>query len=283
MLALRGFKLERLIGALIVAVWGIGFVLNRDTTMVSFLHHAALAIHEGGHYLVFAWAGEFLMVLGGSLTQVLMPLLFVAYFWRSGQRFAACIALFWVSFNLLDTAVYIADGRAMLLPLLGGDNSIHDWNYALSALGWLNADQLIAGIVHALGAVSYAVSVAGGVWFSQGDDRDWWWHSVAQFNAAKFNAAKLEDQPVARLRNLGGRSAALLHGIGVHTRGDLESIGALGAYQQLLEGGVKPSLSLLYALHGAITDRAWNALPSAEKAQLQQLERTHDSSSQTER
>ena len=263
MLALRGFKLERLIVAAIVAVWGIGFVLNRDTTMVSFLHHAALAIHEGGHYLVFAWAGEFLMVLGGSLTQCVMPLLFALYFWRSGQRYAACVTLFWVSFNLLDTAVYIADARAMLLPLLGGDNSIHDWNYVLGALGWLNADQFIAGLVHALGAASYAMSVAGGVWFAQGDDRDWWWQK----------SAKLEDQPVARLRNLGGRSAALLHGIGVHTRTDLEGIGALGAYQRLLEGGVKPSLSLLYALHGAITDRDWNALPQTEKEHLKrQLE-----------
>ena len=265
MLALRGFKLERLLGAVVVAVWGIGFVLNRDTTMVSFLHHSALAIHEGGHYLVFAWAGEFLMVLGGSLTQVVMPLLFVAYFWRSRQRYAACITLFWVSFNLLDTAVYIADARAMLLPLLGGDNSIHDWNYVLGALGWLNADGLIAGIVHAFGAVSYAFSVAGGVWFARGDDRDWWWQRTA----------KLEDQPVMGLRNLGGRSAALLHGIGIRTRGDLEAIGAVGAYQQLLAGGVKPSQSLLYALHGAITDRDWNALASSEKAQLQRFGATH--------
>ncbi len=278
MLALRGFKLERLIGALIVAAWGIGFVLNRDTTMVSFLHHASLAIHEGGHYFVFAWAPEFLMVLGGSLTQVLMPLLFVAYFWHSRQRFAACITLFWVSFNLLDTAVYIADARAMLLPLLGGDNSIHDWNYVLGALGWLNADQFIAGLVHVVGAISYAVSVAGGVWFSQGDDRDWWWQQ---------STAKLENQPVSQLRNLGGRSAALLHGIGVHTRTDLEDIGAVGAYQKLLESGVKPSSSLLYALHGAITDRDWNALSATEKAHLkQQLEGgapSHVASSQTGR
>ena len=277
MLALRGFKLERLIGALIVAVWGIGFVLNRDTTMVSFLHHPALAIHEGGHYLVFAWAGEFLMVLGGSLTQCVMPLLFVAYFWHSRQRYAACITLFWVSFNLLDTAVYIADARAMLLPLLGGDNSIHDWNYLLSALGWLNADGLIAGIVHALGAASYAVSIAGGVWFAPGDSRDWWWHK----------STRLEDQPVVRLRNLGRRSAALLHRIGVYTRADLEEIGAVGAYRKLLEGGVKPSLSLLYALHGAITDRDWNALPQTEKAHLkQQLEAgasSHGHASQTGR
>ena len=263
MLVWRGFRLERLIGAAIVAVWGFGFVLNRDTTMVSFLHHAALAIHEGGHYFVFAWAGEFLMVLGGSLTQVVMPLLFVAYFWRSNQRFAAVITLFWASFNLLDTAVYISDARARALPLIFGEDSIHDWHYVLGALGWLGADQVIAGVVHALGAACYALSVAGGVWFSQGDDRDWWWQTTA----------RLEGQPVARLRNLGKRSAVLLNSIGVQTRADLESLGAVGAYQELLRFGAKPSLSLLYALHGAITDRDWNRLSSNEKANLQrQLE-----------
>jgi hypothetical protein len=258
MLWWREYKLGRLVVTALAAVWGIGFVLNRDTTMVSVLHHPALAIHEGGHYFVFAWAPEFLQVLGGSLTQCVLPFLFVVYFWRSGQRFAACITLFWVSFNLIDTAVYIADARARALPLLFGEDSIHDWNYLLSSLGWLNADEFIAGVVHAFGALCYAACVAGGVYFAKGDDR-------ALLRRAPEDPAL---QPVARMRNIGARSAHLLHSIGVKTRADLVRLGALEVYRQLLERGAKPSLSLLYALHGAIVERDWNALGEKEKAYL---------------
>jgi hypothetical protein len=254
----RDYKPGRLLVAAIVAVWGVGFVLNRDTTMASFLHHQALAIHEGGHYFVFAWAPEFLQVLGGSLTQCALPLAFIVYFWRSKQRFAACLTCFWASFNLIDTAVYIADARAQGLPLLFGEDSIHDWHYLLSSLGWLNADGFIAGLVHAAGALFWVVSVAGGAYYSRGDDQPLPWQRRAEPGTI----------PVHRLRNIGARSAALLHGIGIKTRGDLVALGALEAYRQLLERGAKPSLGLLYALHGAIVDRDWNALGEKEKAYL---------------
>ena len=257
---LRGYKPERLIGAVLIAVYGLGFVLNRDTTLVSFWHNFALAIHESGHYFVFAWAPEFLNILGGSLMQCVFPLIFVGYFWRIGQRYAASVTLFWAAFNLIDTAVYIADARAQALPLLGGDNSIHDWNYLLGATNTLNSDTLIAGIVHVLGALFYALSVAGGVWFAKGDDRPWWWQRDSD----------PLDQPVARLRNIGARSAALLERIGIATRGDLVQIGALEAYRQLVAVGAHPSLSLLYALHGAITDRDWNKLGDKEKSYLRE-------------
>jgi hypothetical protein len=255
---MRGFQPGRLIFALLVAVYGVQFVLNRDAAMESWLHNVSLAIHEGGHYFVFAWAPEFLMVLGGSLTQCILPILFTGYFWRSGQRYAACITLFWVAFNLIDTAVYIADARALALPLLFGEDSIHDWNYVLSALGWLNADGFLAGLVHVFGIIAYGVSVAGGIWFARGDAQGWWWQREPD----------PERLPVQRLRNIGARSAALLESIGVKTRGDLVNLGALETYRQLLERGTKPSMSLLYALHGAITDREWNKLSEKEKAYL---------------
>ncbi len=260
MVRVRGFEVGRLGLALLVALYGAQFVLNRDATIASFLHNVALPIHEGGHYFVFALAPEFLMVLGGSLTQCVLPFLFVAYFWRSHQRFAACITLFWAAFNLIDTAVYIADSRARLLPLLFGEDSIHDWNYLLSALGWLGADQFLAGVVQAFGTFCYLVSVVGGVWYAQPDMDRWWWQREPD----------PERLAVARLRNIGARSAALLEQIGVHTRGDLVNLGALEAYRQLRETGTKPSFSLLYALHGAITDRDWNRLTDREKSYLRE-------------
>ncbi len=43
-----------------------------------------LVNHEAGH-LIFSPFGEFLMIAGGSLFKVIMPALFVGYFWYQGK------------------------------------------------------------------------------------------------------------------------------------------------------------------------------------------------------
>ena len=51
-----------------------------------------LAIHETGH-LVFNPFGEFIGFAGGTLFQLIMPLLFAGYFWRRDDQHAASVAL----------------------------------------------------------------------------------------------------------------------------------------------------------------------------------------------
>src|SRR6266404_7056028 len=77
-----------------------------------------------------------LAVLGGSLNQVLVPAVCTAVFLTRQQYGSAAVTLFWVGQNLADVAVYIADGRAMALPLLA-EGLIHDWNFILGRLGLL--------------------------------------------------------------------------------------------------------------------------------------------------
>jgi hypothetical protein len=107
-----------------------------------------LAIHETGH-LVFNPFGEFIGFAGGTLFQLIMPLLFVGYFWRRGDRHAASVALWWVGQNCGNIATYVADARAQLLPLVGGGE--HDWFYLLSSTGQLTHDLAIARAVRAAG------------------------------------------------------------------------------------------------------------------------------------
>ncbi len=56
---------------------------------------------------------------------------------------------FWLGENLLYAATYIADARAMQLPLVGGGE--HDWNIILSKLHLLRSDTAIADVVRFLG------------------------------------------------------------------------------------------------------------------------------------
>jgi hypothetical protein len=129
-----------------------------------------LAIHEAGH-LVFSAFGETMTILGGSLFQVIVPAAFVAYFARTRQRYAAAVTMTWVGVNLLNVARYIGDARAQELPLLGGEDSIHDWWYLLINWDLLPRDLTIARWVHFAGAVAFVVAVVGGGWYARAASR----------------------------------------------------------------------------------------------------------------
>ena len=120
-----------------------------------------LAVHEAGH-LVFSAFGETLTILGGSAFQVIVPLAFVVYFARTKQRYAAAVTTSWVGVNLLNVARYIGDARAQDLPLLGGEDSIHDWWYLLTNWDLLPSDTIIARWVHFFGVVAFLVAIIGG-------------------------------------------------------------------------------------------------------------------------
>ena len=121
-----------------------------------------LAIHEAGH-LVFAPLGDHPGVLGGSLFQVLVPAAFVAYFLVRRERFAASVVLAWVGASLGNVARYIADARAQDLPLLGGENAIHDWWYLLTEWDLLPQDVAIARWVRLAGTLAFVVAVTAAV------------------------------------------------------------------------------------------------------------------------
>ncbi|HEY2847762.1 MAG TPA: hypothetical protein VGI80_08085, partial [Pyrinomonadaceae bacterium] len=113
-----------------------------DPMQGSFLDNVDLPIHETGH-LIFRPFGEFLMVAGGSLFQVIFPAVFVGYFlWRK-QYYAAAIVGLWVGQSILNVWVYAADAVKMQLVLTSGftgsEGSFHDWNYLLEHTGLLNS------------------------------------------------------------------------------------------------------------------------------------------------
>lgn len=125
-----------------------------------------LAIHEAGH-LVFQPFGDHGMTVGGSLFQLLVPLAFAAYFVTRRDRFAASIVMAWVAVNLLNVALYIGDARAQELPLLGGENAVHDWWYLLTEWDALARDHEIARSVRMVGALAWVVAVAGAFAFAR--------------------------------------------------------------------------------------------------------------------
>lgn len=118
-----------------------------------FIDSANLVVHEGGH-LLFGWFGRTLGLWGGTILQWLVPLLLAGYFFRERQSAGFIFCLFFFFENWLYTATYMADARAMALPLVTtGDPDLveHDWNTIFSKLGLLNYDTLIASAVRVAG------------------------------------------------------------------------------------------------------------------------------------
>ncbi|MCB9495915.1 MAG: hypothetical protein H6686_03405 [Fibrobacteria bacterium] len=123
-----------------------------------------LALHEIGH-AIFGWFGDFPGILGGSFFQCLCPGLALLVFRRQGDRFGMAFCFAWLGTNLYDVAMYIADARAMELPLVSpfaGDEILHDWNWILGKWGWLAYDQSLAGFARALGSLAFLVFLVWG-------------------------------------------------------------------------------------------------------------------------
>jgi hypothetical protein len=90
-----------------------------------------------------------------------MPGLFVAYFAYRKQFFSASLVLFWVGESVLNVSVYAGDSLALQLPLLGGQDSIHYWNYMLSEVNLLPATAKIEGGIRVLGTVTILLAGLG--------------------------------------------------------------------------------------------------------------------------
>jgi hypothetical protein len=147
----------------IIGLYGVLCALSPDT--YRWLDLVNLVFHEAGH-AVFGLFGDFASVLGGSLMQVLIPAVATVHFVLYGQRWSGMVTLFWLSQSLFNVSVYVKDARAQALPLLGGDDVIHDWHWVLGRLGLLSWDQAIGGAIYATGLLVLAFSILGGLYYS---------------------------------------------------------------------------------------------------------------------
>jgi hypothetical protein len=141
----------------LLAWWTVGFAahpLDGAAINASFLHLIDLVFHEAGH-VVFSPFGRFMTVLGGSLLQLLVPLICAGALLQREDRFGAAVCVWWAGQSLVDLGPYIADARALQLVLLGGYTGAevegHDWEAILQTLGWLHRDRQLGYSAHYVG------------------------------------------------------------------------------------------------------------------------------------
>ncbi|OIO68035.1 MAG: zinc ribbon domain-containing protein [Zetaproteobacteria bacterium CG_4_9_14_3_um_filter_49_83] len=125
----------------------------------SFLHIINLPFHEFGH-IMFRAFGRLMASLGGSLGQLLMPLICMGVFLvQTKDAFAAAVALWWLGESFLDLVSYIHDANVLTMPLMGGNEGssspygFHDWEFILSETGLIHQAASIAKTTHLLGSM----------------------------------------------------------------------------------------------------------------------------------
>lgn len=146
--------IKRWIFSLLLIPVCVYFVLHRgEYTLLDNFH---LIVHEAGH-LFFSFFGTFIQFLGGTLMQLIIPLLLLIIFYKSAMPKGMQISFFLLGHSLINVSVYAADARTQVLPLLG--NGKHDWNYLLNEMNLLNFDEQVGYVFFSLAILFFVIAV----------------------------------------------------------------------------------------------------------------------------
>ena len=154
-------RVSRGAGIVWLSLYALFFVYAlADRNGFLFVDNVNLMIHEAGHFF-FSWFGHTVMILGGTLGELLAPMLCATYFlWkRETAGFAFCG--FWFFENFLYIGTYMADARAQALPLVGSGE--HDWGILFAQWNLLLQDRRIGGLTRGAGWIGMAGITA---WFA---------------------------------------------------------------------------------------------------------------------
>ncbi len=125
-------------------------------------HLILLYIHEAGHFL-FSIFGRTIMIMGGSLNQILAPAVWYVVAKREGSALSN-VAIFFTGVSIADVSVYVKDGGMLVLPLIGGlSKTHHDWANLLNEWGMIEYGSMIGELMYWCGFLLSVYGIYSGV------------------------------------------------------------------------------------------------------------------------
>ncbi len=181
-----------LFAGLLGAAFGYYAPIPLVSTILSVLNLINFVIHEVGHPL-FGFFGRFLTAAGGTIFQLLVPLIFTLVAFLGRYQVAVWFFVFWFGQNFIHVSIYIADARAHELELFTPAmmsqamsqeevHKHHDWTYLLTQLGLLDFDIQISWIVYSLGVLIMFGSALGAAFKFEAHIREWCRTKFPQFS-----------------------------------------------------------------------------------------------------
>ncbi|MBT5375414.1 MAG: hypothetical protein HOL15_01210 [Nitrospinaceae bacterium] len=123
------------------------------------VHNINLVFHEAGHILFAIFGNDTLTILGGSLNQLLIPFIAFSAFFYNRDPAGTAFALLWFFGNFIDVSLYMADGRFLELPLIGGlGMEAHDWRNLFNHFDGWSMDQALAKTMFYIGWVGIVIT-----------------------------------------------------------------------------------------------------------------------------
>lgn len=121
-----------------------------------FIDYVNLAFHEAGHLFLTPF-GTTMHFLGGSVGQLVFPILVSVKFLREDKKFEAGIGGIWFAESMMNIAWYMTDANVRIIPLVGG--GVHDWYFLFGQWGILRHAEKIGGFVHILACLLLGASL----------------------------------------------------------------------------------------------------------------------------
>ena len=145
--------------------------------LVGMISRVNLIFHEGGHWIFGIFGNRTLAILGGSLNQILIPLIVTIAFWLRRDASGTAFGAVWMFLNFMGVAIYMADAREPFLPLIANLDPFesHDWRNLFNTWDLWSYDTLIAKTTYSLGWIGMIGAALWYVWtgfnnLSKGDD-----------------------------------------------------------------------------------------------------------------
>ncbi|MCA9354428.1 MAG: hypothetical protein KC877_02825 [Candidatus Kaiserbacteria bacterium] len=137
---MRVSAIFKLLVGIALAVSALAQLFQHETWW--FIQNVNLIFHEAGHW-IFGIFGDFIGLIGGSLLEILIPLIVTLHFVLQRHWISVAFGAWWSSTAFLSVSIYASDAQERLLPLLGGDSVLHDWYHILSRSHLLPYDDLV--------------------------------------------------------------------------------------------------------------------------------------------
>lgn len=132
-------------------------------------YNSSVLPHELGHF-IFGRYGTFACVAGGTILELLVPLVFIIYFFFTARFFSAALSVSWLGETVIFVAVYMATAISQegeyYMPgegMVSADSYpglVTDWNYLFNQLGVLRYAPEIAAATYRLGFVIVLLGIA---------------------------------------------------------------------------------------------------------------------------